>query len=162
MRCRNSLHSMPFIRHVLQIFSSRFWFVYFFDSIFWWAKDFIFKKVQFINFFLMVHDPSKNSLPAPRSWRYFSKPSFSSFMVLAFRFKFMIHFKLVSMDGLRFFTSYRYTAVPEALVRFSFPKMSFVPCQKKSFDLIHMSLSYGWLICLSFCQYHTFLITVAV
>lgn len=63
--------------------------------IFWWAKEFIFNKVQFIRFFFS--GSWLHALPAPRSWRYFSKLSFSSFMVLAFMFKFMIHFKLVSI-----------------------------------------------------------------
>ena len=100
------------------------------------SKRFYFQKGPIYQiFFLMVHDPSKNSLPAPRSWRYFSKPSFSSFMVLAFRFKFMTHFKLVSMDGLRFFISYRYTAVPEALVKKDFPFPKCLLCLVKKSHL---------------------------
>lgn len=60
----------------------------------------IFDEVQFVIFFLLVlvfYVLSKKYLPTSRSQRYSSMFSSRTFIVLAFKYKSMVHLKLIFM-----------------------------------------------------------------
>ena len=71
--------------------------VYSIDCIFWCSKVFNFDVVQFILFWYQIHEILQKSV----SWGCLSLFSPKSFMVLPLMFRFMIHFELIFLLGVR-------------------------------------------------------------
>ena len=103
-------------------------------------------------------------------------PMFSSrsFIVSGLTFRFLIHFELIFLYGVRKCSSFTLLQVVDQfsqhhlLKRLSFvhcislPLLSKIRCPKLCGFISGLSSSFHWSIFLSLCQYHAVLITVAL
>ena len=74
------------------------------DIVFFRAENFNFNKVELINYFFRSSCfgvVPKKSFPYPRSFKFSSKLSSRSFIVLHFAFRIVIHLKLIFVKGIR-------------------------------------------------------------
>ena len=79
---------------------SRLSFLFLEDNL-WYTNFFYFKEVQFVYFFFCFYVIYKYSCSNKRSWRLIPMFSSKNFIILALIFRYLMHFELIFLHGVR-------------------------------------------------------------